>query len=353
MNQTMKAFVYNGGTDFKVSMQPAPKISPDNVIAEVLLCSICGTDMRTYKNGSERITPPRIIGHEICARIIHIGDSVRKETAGLEIGRKIIIVPAIGCGECYSCRRGYTNLCESLETIGFQYDGGFAEYIEIPLKAIKKGNILPVPEELTPEQVVLCEPTACTLNGQEPLNIGEGDSVVIFGAGFIGCMHAELALLKGASKIIMVEFPGPRADQAEEIIPGVQLISPAEENLVDIIKKYTDSKGADILITACSVGETHRQALEAAAPRGRISLFGGLPNNSSGYLDSNIIHYKELGVFGVHASTVKQNRQILSWVGKNELNMEKYISRIYSLDDIEKAFKAITTESLLKAIIKP
>lgn len=349
----MKAFVYNGSKEFEIKTLPVPEACSDNVIAEVLACSICGTDMRTYKNGSSRIKPPRIIGHEICARIIHIGDSIKPEETGFDVGQKVVIVPAIGCGVCYSCRRGYTNLCESLETIGFQYDGGFAEFLEIPMKAVKMGNILIVPENIRPEQVVLCEPAACTLNGQEPLNIKAGDSVVIFGAGFIGCIHAELALLKGASKIIMVEFPGVRAEQAKKIIPGVQLIHPDEEDVVAGIKKYTDSVGADILITACSVGETHKQALEAAAPRARICLFGGLPDDSVGFLDSNMIHYKELGVFGVHASTVSHNKQILNWIVNNKLDTEKYISRVYSLDDINEAFNAINKEALLKAIIKP
>ena len=349
----MNAFLYNGGTEFRNSSVPVPEPRADNIIAEVLLCSICGTDIRTYKNGSERISPPRVIGHEICARITHIGDEASAVGDGLKTGDKILVVPAIGCGKCYSCRRGYTNLCESLETIGFQYDGGFAEYIEIPLKAVKRGNVLKVPEHMKPEQVVLCEPTACTLNGQEMLNISDGDTVAIFGAGFIGCMHAELARLKGASRIIVVEFPGTRAEQAKKMIPDVNLINPGTDDVVSEIKRYTGSIGADVLITACSVGDTHRQALEAAAPRGRISLFGGLPDNATGFLDSNIIHYKELGVFGVHASTVKQNRQILDWVIESRLDTEKYISRIYPLEDINSAFAAVTNEALLKAVIKP
>ncbi len=150
----------------------------------------------------------------------------------------------------------------------------------------------------------------------------------------------------------MVEFSGYRAEQAERTIPGISIIDPGKTEVVNKIMELTDGIGADVLITACSAGITHSQALQAAAPRGRISLFGGLPEPSSGYLDSNLIHYRELGVFGVHASTAEQNRKILGLVESGKLNLKKYISRIYSLDDINKAFEDIKTEPIFKAIVK-
>jgi L-iditol 2-dehydrogenase len=353
LKKNMLAFVYTGNKEFALTSVPVPQAKSDNVICKIEACSICGTDMRTYTKGSSKIDTPRIIGHEIFAEIIHIGDDVEPAAAQFNTGQKIIIAPAIGCGHCYSCRRGFTNLCESLATIGFQYEGGFAEYMEIPIAAFRMGNVIPVSKKLRAEEVVLCEPVACTLNAQELLTIQAEDTITIFGAGFIGCMHAELAKLKGVKKIIMVEFSGFRARQAMEMIPGIILIYPDKDDVVAAIKKNTNSIGSEVIITACSVGQTHTQALEAAAPRGRISLFGGLPEPSTGFLSSNLIHYKELGVFGVHASTVAQNIKILKLVEQKKLNMEKYISKIYPLEKIEEAFISLQQEPLLKIIIEP
>jgi len=353
LKKNMLAFVYTGKKEFALKSVPTPQANSDNVICKIEACSICGTDMRTYTKGSSKIDTPRIIGHEIFAEIVHIGDTADPAAAQFNIGQKIIIAPAIGCGHCYSCRRGLTNLCKSLTTIGFQYDGGFAEFMEIPIAAFKMGNVIPVSGKLRAEEVVLCEPVACTLNAQELLNIQAEDTVAIFGAGFIGCMHAELARLNGVKKIIMVEFSGFRARQALEMLPGIVLIHPDKEDVVAAIKRETNDIGPEVLITACSVGQTHTQAIEAAAPRGRISLFGGLPEPATGFLNSNLIHYKELGVFGVHASTVNQNLQILKLVEQKQLNMEKYISKIYPLEKIEEAFAALQQEPLLKVIIKP
>jgi len=83
-----------------------------------------------------------------------------------------------------------------------------------------------------------------------------------------------------------------------------------------------------------------------------MSLFGGLPGADNYHLDSNLIHYKELGVFGAHASTVKQNIQALASIENGELNVEKYITE-FAFSDIEKAFQSLIAEEAEKAVVIP
>jgi L-iditol 2-dehydrogenase len=109
----------------------------------------------------------------------------------------------------------------------------------------------------------------------------------------------------------------------------------------------------DVAITACSVGQAQEDALRIAAKRGRISLFGGIPGNAKGFLDSNEIHYKELSVFGVHASTPDQNRTILNAISNGSLKVKKYISKVYDLENIVDAFEDLKNQRVLKAIVKP
>ena len=106
-------------------------------------------------------------------------------------------------------------------------------------------------------------------------------------------------------------------------------------------------------ITACSSGKAQIDALNVTAKRGRVSLFGGLPGESKGFLDSNLIHYRELSICGVHASTPTQNRLVLEWIAQGKLAVSKYISKIFALQDIEEAFYALQHENIIKAIIKP
>ncbi|UCF98467.1 MAG: alcohol dehydrogenase catalytic domain-containing protein [Spirochaetaceae bacterium] len=312
-------------------------------------CSICGTDLRAYRYGSVRINAPRVIGHEVCGKLVSVGRNLED----FPTGQRVTVAPAIGCGSCLPCRRGYSNLCQALKTIGFQFDGGFAHYMEIPAAAFAQGNVNKVPEQISCEEAALAEPTACTLNGQEFLQIGSEDAVAIFGTGFIGCLHAELARIKGASLIIMIGTNKEKAAQAKRLIPDIQLIDPAEGNMEQKMRQLAGKRGIDAVITACSSGQAQIDAVRIAAPRGRISLFGGLSGESTGLLDSNTIHYKELAVYGAHASTPAQNRQALQWISQNKLNVKKYVDAIYTLEDIDRAFREVQSKNMLKAIIKP
>jgi L-iditol 2-dehydrogenase len=343
------AYVYDTTGKLALQERPQPVPKEDNAIIQVHACSICGTDLRTYLHGSSKITPPRIIGHEVCGTITAIGQQIQ----GFSVGDRVTVAPAIGCGRCYSCSRGYTNLCDELKTIGFQYEGSFAEYMEIPFSAFRQGNVNKVATHMKHEEAVLAEPIACVVNGQEFLKIQEGDTVAIFGSGFIGCIHAELAFLKGVEQVIMIEIARTRAEQAKKFLPKIHIIDPTQIELAEEVKRLTDKKGVDVAITACSSGKAQIDALNITAKRGRVSLFGGLPGESQGFLDSNLIHYKELSVYGVHASTPAQNRLVLEWIAQGKLTVNKYISKIFALQNIEEAFHALQHENIMKAIIMP
>ena len=92
--------------------------------------------------------------------------------------------------------------------------------------------------------------------------------------------------------------------------------------------------------------------MELLYKNGRMSLFGGLPGTDNYHIDSNLIHYKELGVFGAHASTVAQNKQVLDMVVSGKLNVEKYITA-FDFHDIDKAFESVVTEKAVKAVVIP
>jgi len=345
----MLAFVYDLENKLKLMEVPRPQLKEDCAIVKVMATSICGTDFRTYMYGSKKISPPRIIGHEFAGIIEEVGSKI----IGFHPGDRISVAPAIGCGKCYSCGKGHTNMCDELKSIGFQYDGTFAQYIAVPLQAFEMGNVNKLGALIEDEEATLAEPIACAVNGQEFLNIKEGDSVAIFGSGFIGCIHAELAMQSGAGMIIMSEIAKKRIEQAIKLVPKIKIVNPAEKPLHEEVMRLTQGRGADVVIVACSSGKAQEDAIKIAAKRGRISLFGGIPGEAKGFLDSNEIHYKELSVFGVHASTPLQNKKVIDWISTGRLKIKKYISRVYPLKDIVNAFEAIKNENILKAIVKP
>ena len=343
----MKAFVYHGEKNFSIDQIEKPVAKAGEAVAKVLCASICGTDLRMYRFGSAKLKTPVTIGHEGCYEIVEVG-----EGTGLKVGERYTMAPAIGCGECKNCKRGRTNMCSSLETVGFQFAGTFSEYIKIPKKAIERGHLIKVPDGVSVEAASVAEPVACAINAQSFLNIEKGDNVVIYGAGYLGCIHAELAFMKGAGKVVIGEVSEKRRANASRLVPNAHIIDTKDAGYVELIKNIVGTDGVDVVITACPAGITHKQGLELLSNNGRMSLFGGLPGDNNFHIDSNLIHYKELGVFGAHASTVKQNKEALDLIATGKLEVEKYITK-FAFDDIVKAFESLISEDAEKAVVNP
>jgi L-iditol 2-dehydrogenase len=345
----MLAFVYEGVRKLGLKEVPEPKAKNNSGVIKVEATSICGTDVRAYRFGSSKIKAPRIIGHEVVGTFVEIG----KDVKNFKIGDRVQIAPAIGCGTCYYCKKGHTNLCDNLKTIGFDFDGTFAEYMEVPSEAFERDHLTRVPEGLSSVEAVLAEPVACIVNAQSYLNIAKGDLVAIFGSGFIGTMHAELAYRKGAAKVFMIEVNEERIKKVKAVHPNIIIINSKVESLKDVVMRHSDGRGVDVAITACSVGAAQVDAMNIIAKRGRISLFGGLPTETTGFIDSNIIHYKEVSVHGAHASTVAQNREVLNMIADNNLSVKAFVGNPFPLKDIVAAFEALNKEQIVKAILVP
>lgn len=345
----MLGYVYHENKTLTLQEVPKPELKPGyGALIRVLACSVCGTDIRTFRFGSGKIDDNRIIGHELVGEIIELSPEY---TGDFQVGDMISMAPAIGCGHCVSCKKQKTNMCDELTTIGFEYDGGFAEYMAVPVSAFQMGNVYRLPDDWKDYTIfTISEPLACAMNAQSYLKIEPGDDVLIFGSGIIGCMHAELAKLSGAGQVFLAEPQQARLEQAAALLPDVHFINSSEKNLREEIMKYTGGKGADVVIVACSVGAAQKEGMSLLAKCGRISLFGGLPGESSGFIDSNLIHYRELSVYGVHASTPAQNKKAMSLIRDGVIQVDKYIDR-YSLKDVEKAFQAAASGEIIKAVI--
>lgn len=346
----MKAAVMKDIGQIVVEEVPDPRPEPGGLLIEVRACAICGSDVRTFFHGSAHVQPPRILGHEVAGVIREIGPGL----SGYSVGEVVTVAPAIGCGTCEYCRMGATNMCPNLETIGFEFDGGFAELMAVPAKAVRQGHVNRIPQGLDFVEAALAEPLACCINGQSFLNIGLGHTVAIIGAGIIGLFHAELALLKGASTVFLIDVVPERLAYAKSLRGGIATINARETDPVQEVLAQTGGRGVDVAIVACPVGEAQNQALQMVARRGRVSLFGGLPQGkSTGYIDSNLIHYKEVGVFGAHASTALQNRLALKILAERKIAPEKYVTHVYPLSQILEGITMVREGKALKVVIKP
>ena len=346
----MLAFVYDENGKLGLNDVPEPKAKTNSGVIKIEATSICGTDIRLFNFGSTKIkNPPRIIGHEAAGTFVEVGSEIKNFKAG----DRVQVAPALGCGSCRECKDGHTNLCSSLSTIGWEFDGTFAEYMEVPAEAFKQNHVNKIPDNLNPLEATLAEPIACIINGQSYLNIKKGDTVAVFGSGFIGIMHAALAFLKGAEKAFLIDVVEERLKMAQKILPGLIVINSTKGSLKETIAQNTENQGVNVAIVACSIGSAQADALSIIAKRGRISLFGGLPTESKGFIDSNVIHYKEASIHGASASAAPQNREALEMLSSGKLSVKEFTKKSFPLKDIDKAFEALKKEEVVKAILQP
>jgi len=339
----VKALVYHGPEDLRVEERPNREPGAGEALLRVEACGICGTDLR-IASGSHRAYPEgtvRVPGHEIAGSLEVVGKGV-----GLPVGSAAFVAPNVGCGHCPACRAGRVNLCRTPRALGITDDGGFAEYVLLDEDLVAQGNVLVVEDGRDMAAIALVEPLACALRGSKACRIGEGDVVVIVGAGPVGLMHLQLAKLRDPAMVIVSEPSPARRAEAERFGADVT-VEPA--NLAEAV-----GDGADVVITAAPAPAAQAQALELAAPGGRINFFGGLPRDRSRVeLDTNLIHYRELLVTGTTANTTPDCREALELVVSGRVDTAALIGDREPLDAAADAFAAARSGELLKVVIEP
>ncbi|CUH94953.1 hypothetical protein P22_1022 [Propionispora sp. 2/2-37] len=344
----MKAAVYYGPKDIRIEEREIPQIGAGDVLVRVQYCAICGTDVRIYNYGQANVVPPRITGHELTGIIEKVGSQVKN----YQTGDKIVLVPIMPCGTCEFCLKGKSNLCDHVSTFGYTLDGGFAEYIKIPENAVKRGNVIKLTDDADLLGTSITEPLSCVINGQEYLDIGLGDTVLVIGAGTIGAMHVSLAKARGAAKVILADIEQARLELSGKC-GADYLVNSKTSDLIAEVMRITEGKGVDIAITACSVPVAQEQALQLVRKAGKVSFFAGLPKgNSVNALDMNIVHYKEISVFGAYGSTIAQNMKAYQLLSNKIIDAGKIITHVLPLEQLTDGFEMVKKGQGLKIAIK-
>jgi L-iditol 2-dehydrogenase len=337
--------------DLRLESVPDPEPGDGDLVLRVLACGTCGTDVKVFRFGHQHISLPRVMGHEIAGEIVAVGAGV----TDWDVGDRVQIIAAIPDLTCFQCQRGFQTVCEDLESMGYQYDGGFAEYIRVPAKVLAAGGVNRIPDGLEAAEAAVTEPLACVLNGQELARVGDGDTVAVVGAGPIGCLHVRLARARGAAKVFLVDVNPSRLALAARLGADA-LVDGSAVDPVSAIRDLTDGRGADVVITAAASKPAQEQALSMAIARGRVSLFGGLPKDDSIIAsDSNLIHYRELHVHGANSSVRRDYLEALEYLESGKIDGKSLITHRFPLSGFKEAVAAQNDAraGALKVIIRP
>ena len=337
-----------GPMDLRVEEIPKPEINDDEILLKIESAALCGTDVRMYKNGYPGVDAdhPRTLGHEFGGIIEKIG----KHVEGFAVGMHVALAPNIGCGICDRCVRGDGHLCDAYQAFGVTMDGAFAEYVKVPFNAICQGNLTMVPEGVDAEEVALNEPLSCVYNGFVKCDVRPGDHVLIVGAGPIGIMHAKLALMAGAAKVIMNDLSADRLKESKEIEP--RLITYHGDDLKGFILEQTGGNGLNAAVTACPAPAVQSAVIDLMDIGGRVLFFGGLPKDRQNVpINTNTIHYKELIVTGSTRANNEQFRKTLGFIADGILEVKSLITARFPLSEMDQALTRAVAAEGLKNII--
>jgi glutathione-independent formaldehyde dehydrogenase len=245
----MKALVYNGARDVSISEVDDPAIElPGDVIVKLTTTNICGSDLHMYEGRTE-MEEGRVLGHENLGEIVEVGKGVERVKQG-----DLVCLPFnIGCGHCKNCEHGLTGYCLTANpgtagaAYGFAgmgpYEGGQAELLRVPFADF---NCLSLPDgakEQENDYVMLSDIFPTGWHATELAGVQPGDSVVVYGGGPVGLFAAYSAVLKSASKVMLVDRHPDRLKLAEQI--GAIAIDDSKGSPVDQVLEQTGGEGAD------------------------------------------------------------------------------------------------------------
>jgi L-iditol 2-dehydrogenase len=346
----MKVARFYAPGDVRLEDAPEPTAGEGEVKIRVRACSTCGTDVKISKFGHFRIVPPRVMGHEIAGEVVQVGPDV----SGWAPGDRVQVIAAIPCGKCADCLAGHMTICPNQVSMGYDFDGGFAEYMVVPPEVLAVDGLNRIPDNVSFAEASVAEPFACAINAQELVGIGAGDDVVVVGSGPIGCLHVRLARARGAARVFLVELSRERLEMAAEIVKPDGVACAGETDPVDAVLKLTDGRGPDVVITAAASGAAQEQALRMVAPGGRISFFGGLPkDNPVIALDSNVVHYRELMIRGANGSSPEHNKRALAMIADGSVHVADLITHRLPLDQVIDGIGVVSRGEGIKVTIEP
>ncbi len=347
----MKAVVLHGPDGYPDNYEVTEIEKPVCGEAEILLrmkaAALCGTDKRIFTGAKTKgVRPDSVVGHEFCGIIEEVGSRVK----GYAPGEKVAVANVIPCGHCSACLSGRENACLQRKAIGYEFNGGFEEYILIPQICIESGNVVKLPEHVSFAAGALIEPLACCIRGLRNTGTTFGDTVLIVGAGPIGLMHLQLSLAAGAKRVIVSEPDASKRALASKL-GACRAVDPASEDLTKAVLEETAGEGADRAVMAIGVNALVDEVFRLTKRGGTVCLFAGFPKGKMSEFDPSVIHYNEICVTGSTAYRRTDYLQAADMVIEGKIDLDALVSHRFCLEDFRQALDVHMAGTGLKIVI--
>lgn len=339
----MRSIVYSRPEHFE--LLDAPQREPDahEVVIEVELAGVCGTDLHLH-HGEFGPSYPLTPGHEFVGRVVARGADVTAP----EIGDRVVADNTVACGTCPSCRRGHPVFCERGVAHGVNAPGTFAE------RVILHADRCFVVNDLAPEVAVLAEPVSCVIRGLDVLDAEPGAHVLVYGAGPTGLLMAQLVKKLAGARRVVVAAPSEhkleiaRAHGADLTVQ----VDRADPEAATAALRADAPDGFDIVIDATGAIPVLDQAIGLTRTCGTILVYGMAAEDATWSIPPYEVFRRELTIKGSFAQQFVFDRAV-DGLRSGLIDTSGIITHRFGLGEFRQALDAISDSAVVKAVIEP
>jgi L-iditol 2-dehydrogenase len=328
--------VWYGGSELRVERRALGALGAREVLVEVAMCGVCGTDVHILDGEFPMYNPPRVLGHEFSGVVRAVGSEVTR----VSLGDRVAVEPSLPCGVCFFCHESLPYMCASRAS----FHGGFGEYTIAP-----EGALFPLPAGVSLEAAALTEPLSCCVHTINRAQIRPGDRVAIVGAGIIGLLLLQLSRRAGASRIL-VSDPAPHRRETALRLGADVAVDPLSNDVAAAAREVTSGYGVDVALEAVGSAQTVRDALSLVRRGGTVVVMGVAPPSAEVAIRPYDLFDRELTIKGafIRAFEFRRTVELLPL-----LELEPLITDVFPLSQAPQAVDNVRARHGIKTAIRP
>lgn len=347
----MKAFVIHAAHQASVEERPTPAPGPGEGLIRVRACGICGSDLHAYEGSQPFFRYPEVPGHEVVGNLVEVSPRPagpvqlpnRPIEKDLRVGERVVLDPAMPCGQCFACVSGRYNCCVSQRVIGVHAPGALAEYYVAPLECLHR-----VPADMSDELAALVEPLSIGVQASTRGRICARDSVLVIGAGTIGLCVMMVAQARGA-RVAVTDLSAARRQKALALGADAAF-DPLSDCFTADLEGFFGKWGPPVVVEAVGTPGTVAQALDLVAAGGRVVLLGLISREVT--LPGAVMVRKELDFLGsrLHGGTIPQ---AVALIASGKVDVSGLITHRLDLAHAEEGLRLMAEhpDEILKAVV--
>lgn len=331
----MKAVVYHGKRDLRLEDRPLGRPGRGEVLVKIGAALTCATDFKAYRNGHKLMLPklPARFGHEFAGVIEAVGAGV----SGFKKGDRVVAGNSAPCAGCFYCDRGLMQLCDRFSL----HNGGYAEYDVLPAGIVRR-KLFKIPKTLSFADAALAEPLAAAVHGVEAMDVREGETAGIVGAGPMSVLLTQALAARGARVSVLGRGKA-----------GLDRAKAAGAKNVYSVLKAARPRDLDVVFEAVGTWETWESAISLARKGGRVCLFGGCAPGTQVPVDAHRVHYEELTLKGVFHHAPEHFEAAVGLLAKGKIKTRLLVEGRIPLSEVPRYFAERADKPGLKTAVIP